>query len=153
MDTPSMLPIFLRDLESAGAAKAVGDQVAFVIEAQWCATGEDRVGYCGVVRLMECVREHHWRRDVSPLYPEVDTITKSLNVEFLEPLIAGFEVTGAYAVVDVGTRSYVLEIVLRDEAASHELARGRLVSVFYDGVRHQSVEPPTPLATALRAAQ
>jgi acyl-CoA thioesterase FadM len=148
-----MLPIFLRELEAAGAAKAVGSQVIFVIKAHWCAPGEDRLGYCGVVRLMECVRELHWRKDVSLAYPEVDTITKSLDLEFLEPLAVEAEVTGAYAVADVGSRSYVLEIVLRDGVTSHELARGRLVSVFYDGVRHRAVEPPPPLAAALRAAQ
>jgi acyl-CoA thioesterase FadM len=150
MDTPSMLPVFLRELELAGAARAADGEVAFPIDRRWCAPGEDRLGYCGVVRLMECVRELHWRHDVSPRYPHLDTISRSLDLELVRPLIAGSEVRGTYTVVDVGSRSYTLEILLRDGSAAEELARGSLVSVFYDGGRHRTVEPPVELAAALR---
>jgi acyl-CoA thioesterase FadM len=152
MDTPSMLPIFLDELEQAGAARAANGEVAFSIDPHWCAPGEDRLGYCGVVRLMECVRELHWRHDVSPRFPHLDTISRSLAVEFTKPLIAGSEVKGSYVVVDIGSRSYTLEMHLRD-AAAMELARGTLVSVFYDGDRHRTVSPPPELITALRVTQ
>ena len=151
MDTHSMLPIFLRDLESAGVAKVDGRKVTLTIEQRWCAPGESRLGYPGIVRLMECVRELHWRLDVTSRWPGMDTITKSLEVEFSRPLGAGSEVAGEYVLGEVDGRSYVLEIVLRDSATAEQLARGRMVSVFYDEARRQTVEPPAPLVAALQA--
>lgn len=150
MDTPSMHPVLLQDLESAGVAKVDGREVAFTIESRWCALGEDRLGYPGIVRLMECVRELHWRLDVTSRCPGMDTITKSLDVEFSQPVVAGSEVTGEYVLGKVGGRSYVLEIVLRDSATAEQLARGRMVSVFYDEASRQTVEPPALLVAALQ---
>ncbi|MGN6258130.1 MAG: acyl-CoA thioesterase [Solirubrobacterales bacterium] len=147
-----MYPVFLQDLESAAAAKVEGRRVRFGVEPRWCAPGESRLGYPGILRLMECVRELHWRLDVIPRCPEMDTITKTLEAEFLQPVEAGSEVTGEYALTEVRGRSYVLEIVLRDSVTAEPLARGRMVSVFYDEGRRQAVEPPTALVAALRAS-
>jgi acyl-CoA thioesterase FadM len=147
-----MHPVFLRDLEAAGVAAADRRRVRFAIEPRWCALGENRLGYPGLLRLMECVRELHWRLDVLPRYPELDSITKALQVEFLRPVTGGSEVTGEYEISQVDGRSYVLEIALRDGAEGEQLARGRLTSVFYDEALGRSVEPPASLVTALRSA-
>jgi len=147
-----MHPVFLQVLESAGVARVDGRQVTFTVESRWCAPGENRLGYPGIVRLMECVRELHWRLDVTSRYPEMDTITKSLDVEFSQPVVAGSEVTGEYAFGEAEGRSYVLDIMLRDSATAEQLARGRMVSVFYDEALGQTVEPPARLIAALQTA-
>lgn len=145
-----MHPVFLRDLESRGVATAEGRRLTFSVDSRWCAPAENRLGYPGIVRLMECVRELHWRLDVISRFPKIDSITKTFDVDFLQPVMAGSEVTGEYVVSEAGGRSYVLEIVLSDRAGTEQLARGRMVSVFYDEALGRTVEPPATLLAALQ---
>jgi acyl-CoA thioesterase FadM len=147
----TMSPVRLRDLVSAGFAEVEGREVSFTIQQQWCAAGERRLGYPGIVRLVECVRENHFQSDIATDYPGIDTITKSLDFEFEHPLIAGSKVTGEYAVSEIGARSYKLEVTLREVVTAMRLARGRMISVFYEEANLKSIAPPASLIAALQA--
>lgn len=148
-----MQPVLLRDLEATGVAVDRNDHVEFQIEPAWCVAGEDRVGFAGIVRLIECVREWHWRRDVAAVSADVtlDSITKALEVEFISPVRPGRVVRGECAVVAAGEKSYTVEVKLCEEPSGDLLAVGRLVSVFYDDGAGASVTPPERVAARLRS--
>jgi acyl-CoA thioesterase FadM len=110
--------------------------------------GEGRIGHPGLVRLVECVRELHWARDVLSAAANVDSVTRSSRFEYLGPVVPGTQVTGRYRVTGCGSRSYRLEVVLSAGAA--DLVRAELVNVFYDAALGRSTSPPGPVLAALR---
>jgi len=150
----SMGPTLLAELEGDGLARVAGDRVVFAIDRGWTAPGEQRIGYPGILRLVECVRELHWARDVVPPAAgrPIDSITRSLTADFLAPLEGGDELTGRYRIEWCRERSYALEVLLSSTTSAVDLVRASLVSVFYDPVGRTSTSPPTPVLMALRAS-
>jgi hypothetical protein len=63
----------LAEMEHAGYAQAEGAKLWVRVPTHWPAEGEKRIGYVGILRLVESVRELHWRRDVGP-YARADQI-------------------------------------------------------------------------------
>jgi acyl-CoA thioesterase FadM len=150
---PVMLPIALADLEQAGVARVDQRGVVFEVDPRWCVAGEGRLGFAGIVRLVECVRELHWRQDIAKDFPLIDSITQSLTVEFRRPVAAAATIRGDYRIKDVRSRSYSLLIALRNCVGFEELAVCRLASVFYDSGAQSTVRPPRELADELAALQ
>lgn len=139
-------------LERKEFAFVDGDQVIFTIASQWAVPGERRIGYVGILRLVECVRELHWRRDVLPPAAgrPVDCITRSVTAEFLAPVETEARLVGRYRVEWCRDRSYGLQVLLSTLPSGKELVRVGLVCVFYDPVGSSSASPPASVRTALR---
>ncbi len=147
-----MRPPALEDLERQGIAVVVPGGVVFHVPEDWPAEGEDRIGYVSILRLVECVREEHWRRTVLPEAgdPPVDSITKSLSAEFFAPVCPGTPVLGRSRVTRGGARSYELTVDLVVRDTGEPLMRAVLVGVFYDADAGRSTVPPEAVAASLR---
>jgi acyl-CoA thioesterase FadM len=136
-------------LESSCLASGHHDLVCFTISASWATPGEARIGYVSIMRLVESIRELHWQRDVlSATTLPIDSITRSLSVDFLAPVEPRAAVMGRYRVDWCRRRSYGLEVSL-DSPAGVPLVRARLVSVFYDPVAGRSTRPSASVTEAL----
>jgi acyl-CoA thioesterase FadM len=144
-------PTRLADMEACGAVQTVGSELRIRIDPEWALPGEDRIGYTTIVRLVECLRELHWTRDVIPVIggAAVDTITRRLELDFQGPVLVGSDVVGTYGVATVRNRSYVVTVLLEDRSRRTALVNGSLVSVFYDATAHAPVECPPPVRAAL----
>src|SRR6266536_3490333 len=120
-----MAPITLEDLERTGLARVEADRLVFMIAQEWAATGERRIGYVGILRLVECVREFHWRNDVLPAAVEerVDSITRSISADFLSPVEVSDQIVGRYRIRWCRRRSYQLEVVLSSQTTVRDLVR------------------------------
>lgn len=147
-----MMPTALHEFERAGLAEITGERIVFNILPTWASQTEKRIGYVGVLRLVECVRELHWRRDVLPLSGSdlIDSITRSLDADFRAPIEVGMRVTGRYSISWCRARSYGLSVGLSCEQEDRDLARVDLVNVFFDPNTNCSTFPPDRLAAALR---
>jgi acyl-CoA thioesterase FadM len=148
----SMPPVTLDDLEREGLARAEDDRVAFKVMQDWAAPGEQRIGYAGILRLVECVREFHWARDVLPAAGrrQIDSVARSLTADFLTPVAVGDHLVGRYRITWCRRRSYGLEVLLATTDGV-DLVLVSLASVFYDPVGRSSVTPPAPVLAALRS--
>jgi len=140
-------------LDVLAAAGAEDDDLTFEILPACAAAGEHRIGYASIMRLVECVREMHWRRDVLPAAAgrPVDSITRTLSADFSAPMEINDRVAGRYRVAWCRRRSYGLEVSFSSRATGACLARIDLVNVFYDPVRRRSTTPPDAVLEALRA--
>ncbi|HTP17297.1 MAG TPA: hypothetical protein VMK13_15860 [Streptosporangiaceae bacterium] len=141
----------LAALERGGCALARGPRLHVRVPADWPADGEKRIGYVSILRLIESVRELHWRRDVGPHADpaRVDSITRALTADFVGPVLGGTQVVGDYALTWVKSRSYGLRVTIAD-AGGHDLARVDLASVFVDPGTLRPVVPDPQLPAALR---
>jgi acyl-CoA thioesterase FadM len=129
-------------MEQAGYAQAEGPRLLVRIPTDWPADGEKRIGYVSILRLVECARELHWRRDVAPHADadRLDSITKSVTADFARPIIADAQVACEYAVTWFRPRSYGLRVQIVDEHHG-ALAQVNLASVWVDP---GSLRPVTP---------
>jgi len=124
------------------------------IHASWIVDGEDRVGYAALTQLIECVRELHWRRDVLAVEDasNVDSVTRTITLDFPHPVLAGAEIIGRYGVRWVRHRSYGLDVSLSDASTGLVLASAAIVNVFYDADARRSVVCPALVRDVLANA-
>jgi acyl-CoA thioesterase FadM len=148
-----MRPVWLRDLEAREIAYCDGNRVYFCIDRDWCAPEEDRLGFAGLARLVECVRQFHWHRDVEPSAGEhtVDSITRSLEMSFLHPIHCDEVVYGEYTVIDARRCSYKLSVSISDKESDELLALCQLDFAFYGASENACVAPPVAVIKGLRA--
>jgi acyl-CoA thioesterase FadM len=146
-----MRPLDLIDMEQAGYAQAEGPRLLVRIPTDWPADGEKRIGYVGILRLVECTRELHWRRDVAP-YADLDwldSITKSVTADFARPVMADTQIACEYVVTWLRPRSYGLRVsIVNDEGGT--LSQVDLVSVWVDPGMLRPVAPNERVTEALR---
>lgn len=145
-----MRPLSLADMEQAGYAQAEGPRLLVRIPTDWPADGEKRIGYVSILRLVECARELHWRRDVAPHadIARLDPITKSATADFARPIMADAQVTCEYAVTWLRPRSYGLRVNIADEDGG-TLARVDLASVWVDPGSLRPVVPDQCVTEAM----
>lgn len=141
----------LAELERSGCAQVEDERLRVRVPADWPADGENRIGYVSILRLVEATRELHWRTDVAPHADStrLDSITKSVTAEFLSPVIADTEITCAYTLSWVGSRSYGLRVTLAGERGD-QLAAVELASVFIDPGTLRAVASEPPVTGKLR---
>ena len=141
----------LADMERSGCARAEGPRLRVRVPTDWPAEGEKRIGYVSILRLIESVRELHWRRDVGPHADpaRVDSITRSLTADFVGPVLADTQIVCDYALTWVRSRSYGLRVTLADEQGD-DLARVELANVFVDPGTLRPVAPHPDLTATLR---
>jgi hypothetical protein len=60
----SLIPLTLADMERLSLAAVDDGRLRFTVPADWPVNGETRIGYVTILRLVESVRELHWRLDV-----------------------------------------------------------------------------------------
>jgi acyl-CoA thioesterase FadM len=147
----TLRPTELGELERSCAVRVADGRIRVIVERDWIVLGEDRLGYAGIVQLLECVRELHWRRDIVSFSDgdQVDTITRSLSIDFLKPLIAGADVVGSYRMSWLRRRSYGLRLLLESHDEGATLVAAAMTCVFYDSAIHRSIDCPQHLRDRL----
>jgi acyl-CoA thioesterase FadM len=137
-------------MEQAGYAQAEGPRLLVRVPTDWPADGEKRIGYVSILRLVECVRELHWRRDVAPQadMARLDSITKSVTADFAGPIMADAQVGCEYAVTWLRPRSYGLRVSIAAEDGC-TLAQVDLASVWVDPGSLQPVVPDQRVTEAM----
>ena len=145
-----MRPLSLADMEQAGYAQTEGPRLLVRIPTDWPADGEKRIGYVSILRLVECTRELHWRRDVAPHADtaRLDPITKSATADFASPIMADAQVACEYAVTWLRPRSYGLRVKIVDEDGG-TLAQVDLASVWVDPGSLRPVVPDQCVTAAM----
>lgn len=145
---PTSLLHFLRD----GSLAVTADGLAATVSQTWVIEGEDRLSYIGILRLVECCREHHWHRDILPLCrAPIDSILVKCEAAFRRPILVGAQVSLKYTVISVGTKSYDLEFNVTLSDAGGDCATVKMRCVFLNPASRQSCQPPSEVANHLRA--
>lgn len=119
----------------------------------WIVPGENRLSYASAIRLAECCREYHWRRDLAVLAPSLDSIVVRCDANFTNPVIVGTRIQLLYAVTRINGRSYECTITIGPAgcAGSTCLARVVLTNVFYDADSQEAIDPPPRVVEALQS--
>src|SRR5262249_47190282 len=131
-DSAMMDPTTLEGLLAHAEARTTPHGLSVVIPPAWVVATESRLSYATLIRLAECCREHHWRRDIVPRAPHLDSIVVRCEAEFRSPVVVGAHLMIDYQVVRVGARSYDCSFAFRSASSSEPHGRVRITSVFYD---------------------
>jgi len=125
-------PVVLSVLEAEGDVACIDREIVFDVRPDWVVEGEDRVGYAGIIQLIECTRELHERLDIALPAAHLAFVTRTLKVDFLSPLHVGGTASASYRVCDVGRASYSLEVTIRDRATMKAVTIATIVLVLVD---------------------
>mgnify|MGYP001574893049 CR=1 FL=1 len=129
------------------------DGLEITVPGSWIIEGEDRLSYTTILRIVECCREHHWRRDVTAICDTpLDSILVTCEAVFHQPILAGSRVAVKYRVAAVGTKSYDLQFFVSSPGSAEDWATVRMRCVFLDPAARYSCIPPQTVANHLRAA-
>lgn len=148
-----MEPTTLDALLATSGAWLLPRGLKLTVSPAWVVPGEDRLSYASLIRLCECCREYHWRRDVIIHEPRLDSIVVQCTANFKSPILVGSNIEVRYAVTRVGDHSYDCTVAI----APLDVGRGAphalivLTSAFYDSTKRRAVQPPPVVADALRA--
>lgn len=84
------------------------------IPQSWIIEGEDRISYTTLLRLIECCREYHWKKDILPLNYSVDSICGQINASFSKPLAAEQMILITYKIRCVFEKKYLIDFYIYD---------------------------------------
>jgi acyl-CoA thioesterase FadM len=148
-----MQPTTLTGLLAEGGVRTFTGGLEAVVQRVWIVADEDRLAYTAIVRLVECCREWHWQSDILPHAggAPLDSITKSIQGEFVRPIAVGSLLRITHQVIAVRSRSYQLRFQLATLDPEQLCATLEMVSVFYDPARAVVAEPPSQVMDYLRA--
>ncbi len=121
------------------------------IPSRWVVPGEDRLSYTTIICLVECCREHHWKKDILPHTQKttLDSICRKISADFLSPVDVRIRAQVDYFVTRVGTTSYDLAFEIRNCGMDTASARVHIRSVFFDPETRDSLMPPVEVQKQL----
>lgn len=144
-------PITLNDFSKAENVEIIDDKIYIVVPPDWIVSGETRLSYTTVLRIVECCREHHWNIDIlSRAKTSLDSITRCLECEFFAPIFVGSKVIIKYTIIGYRRKSYTIRFEIVDEIRNQVCATIKMVSVFYSLTENASVEPPKSVSEFLQ---
>lgn len=148
-----MEPTTLEGLLATPGIELISAGFRLVVPDSWIVSGENRLSYASAIRLAECCREYHWKRDLEKLAPNLDSIVVRCDAKFTNPVILGSHIELLDAVTRVGKRSYECVVTIRPAGGRvfPQYARVELTNVFYDPVSRRSVDPPSNIVDVLRS--
>lgn len=146
-------PTALKELEAQGHVRRAGRELHFRVQREWAIPTEDRLGYAAIVQMFECIREYHWELDIAALTGEhIDSITRSLSMDFISPVYIDKDSVGRYEVTWFRRRAYGISLFLLGQSDGGVLANGSMVSVFFDAQLKRACDPPDAVAHYLASA-
>lgn len=148
-----MEPISFDRLIKTSCVKCNQDGLTVNVPPSWIVDGEDRLSYSSLVRLIECCREYHWQKDILSKINKndihLDSICKSLSGDFINPIFVGSKVFISYSINEVRRKGYSLKFEVRNATNSILSAEFILVSIFYNPINHESIQPPDSVSDYL----
>lgn len=115
--------------------------IVIFIPSAWIISGESRVSYTTIIRLVECCREYHWMKDVKCKDSSLDSICGETTARFIKTIRADSTITIKYSIKDILKKRYKVEFVVLDNSGNI-CCIVEMVSFFYDPEKMQSVEIP-----------
>lgn len=147
-----MTPPTLTGLQAEGGVRLRARGLEIETRPAWVVPGESRLSATTLLRLVECCREHHWQSDIVPAAAgqPVDSITKSINAEFFQPVPVPGTALITYAVTHVRGRGYELRFAALLPAGTL-CATVTMVQVFFEPVTSQATTLPPAVHQRLQA--
>lgn len=137
--------IDLLEQETAVLKKTYG--ISVKISNDWIVPDEDRLSYTTFIRLVECCREYHWRKDVLSILQQIDSINVHVTADFFRPIYIGKMLEIQYIITKIGNKSYTIRF---NAYVEKELcAVVEMVSVFYDANKRVAIPIPEIVRTQL----
>ena len=142
-----MQPTTLDQLKKLGYVDLLSDGIRIRIDSTWVISGESHLSYTTITRMVECCREHHWEKDITSLFSGkyIDSICKSMNVEFLKPIPLDIAIQIKYRVLNIRSKGYELYFKITDNQ-NHEMeeifAIFSVVFVFYNTQKKEVISIP-----------
>jgi acyl-CoA thioesterase FadM len=133
-------------LRSQSDIEELPDGIRVIAQRRWVAYGEQRISYTTLVRLVECCREYHWRKDIPTC--GCDSICRSMACDFRRLINVDDHVTITYRVVRVGGKSYSLRFEIRD-GGNVICATADMVCVFFDPASGTALFPDRNVRSSL----
>jgi acyl-CoA thioesterase FadM len=127
-------------------------EITVIADPAWAQQGESRISYAGLLRLVECSRELQWQRLVDGTESCVDSITRCIAGDFLQPVRIHSPVVIRSFVTCVGNSSYTLQVELSIRAADAPSACVELVCVTINPETLRPVKLPEILRDRLLRA-
>jgi acyl-CoA thioesterase FadM len=127
-------------------------EITVKADPAWAQSGESRIGYAGLIRLVECGRELQWQRLVDGTGCCVDSITRCIAGEFFQPVRIYSSVVIRSFVICVANSSYTLQVELSIPAANAVAACVELVCVTINPQTFRPVRLPEILRSRLQRA-
>ena len=116
---------------------------------EWIVKGENRYSYTSLIRLAECCREYHWKKDILSNYEYIDSILARCDAKFYKPLKTCKDVEILYTVNDVRNKGYILELnILSIYEINH--SKIKLTNIFFDEQKGKAIIPPDSVLSLLR---
>ncbi len=139
-----MTPTTLKALIQEKDVILMPQGISITIQQSWIVKGEDRLSYTTLIRLVECCREHHWRSDIESILnnKSLDSICKSLSVNFIKPIKVGSKIIISYVVQEIRRTGYSLKFMVHNAQDKTLCAEVDLLSVFYNPKTSSAVIPP-----------
>ena len=131
----------------------LSDGLRLVSEAAWVVSGETKLSYTTLIRLVECFREHHWEKDIRPQLNDnnnIDATCKDVQAQFIQPVKVGQIIDIVYAIREVRDRGYQLRFSVLDNKRLIQFAEVELVMVFIDAKDGNVVYPSAHIISRLQ---
>lgn len=142
----------LNSLVAGGSVSFLANGLKIITEADWVVSGENRLSYTTLIRLIECCREYHWNKDIRTKSQDdfVDSITKSLSIAFYRALIVGTTIAIRYEIVNVRDKGYEAKFSIFN-TQGELCAECNMVSIFFDPEQMMPTPPPGSVVQALKS--
>lgn len=146
-----MEPATLQALLAIPSTEIMPDGLRVTIHREWIIPNEDRLSYASAIRLAECCRELHWKRDIRELAPTLDSIVVRCAADFMHPIITGSRIQIRNAITRIGRSCYDCTIEMISVGSTEHILYSviTLTNVFYSHDIRESIKPPTCVVEAL----
>lgn len=109
------------------------------IPSRWVVDGENRVSYTTIIRLVECCREFHWKKDIECINDQIDSICGTINCKFLKPIESNAVIKIRYYLIDISEKKYILEFKVID-SMKNVCCIIRMTLFFFDAIEQHSIK-------------
>jgi len=149
MDTTSLETILKENPEIL----LLDDGMRLRANPAWVVPNETKLSYTTIIRLIECCREYHWKKDIEPQIIDIqlDSTCRFVKCDFFHPINVNEAVDIIYYVNEIRTRSYLLHFLVEDSNRTVTFAEIELILVFWDLQKNEPVIIPENLATVLKS--
>lgn len=112
-------PATFQEYSAAGILHIADGHTAVTVQPTWPIPGEVHIGYSQIVRLVEAVRDQHWRQLLSAIGdPRLDSVVRHLTIDFMRPLAVSSTYIFSASVSRIGRTSYTLRVTCRVSAGN-----------------------------------
>lgn len=107
----------------------------------WVVEGEERISYTTLIRLIECCREYHWKKDIYYKYGCIDSICGQINANFIRPIYPNKVISIKYNLRCVMTKKYIIEFLIYDDL-NEMCGYVTMVQYFYNPINGMTINAP-----------